>query len=564
MNNKKDFVTIKWIYRVSGRALWWTVGLMLIRALQGYISIAYAYGLKRVVDCAQAGMKEAFFQQFAFFAVLIVGMLALRAIGRYVLEKAQMALGKAFQLHTFSQLLRRDYAQITQVHTGEWMNRITSDTNVVSVAIATVIPEILGALVRMVGAAISLLQFAPQLVYILIPAGLLMGLFSQLIRRRVKGFHKKMQEADGRVRSFMQERLYSLLVVRAFSKETVTEKIGAERIDTFNAARIRRFHFTNFSSTVLATAMHGAQVLGIGLCGWGILQGQITYGTMSSVLYLINLLETPLTNISGYLAQYYAVLASAERLMEIEEFPLDVTAEPHSEAVIQQYYTQQFASLGLNDVTFGYEDAEEQTILRNFSMDIRKGEFVAFTGESGCGKSTTLKLLLNLYSLRSGEAYLRDIDGTQRTLDTAWRSLFAYVPQGNQVISGTIRETVAFSDPELMQQEDAIYNALRIACAEEFVRELPDGLDSVLGERGSGLSEGQMQRISVARAILSGRPILLLDEATSALDAATEKQMMENIRAMTDRTVLMITHREVTMDFCDKRIHFTQPEEITG
>ena len=561
MNNKKDSVTIKWIYKVSGSALWWTALLVLVRVLQGCCSIAYAYGLGRVVDSAQAGIKDAFYQQLGFFIGLVVILLILQAVGRYFGEKSKASLDKAFRMHTFSQLLCRDYAQITRVHTGEWMNRITSDTNVVSVAVATIIPEVLGALVRMLGAIISLLQFAPKLVYILLPSGLLMGVFSQIIRKWIKGFHKKMQEADGKTRSFMQERLYSLLVVRAFTQEDATKKMGTAYMDNLILARMRRFRFTNLSSTALSSVLHGAQVLGIGLCGWGILMGQITYGTMSSVLYLINLMEAPLANISGYFAQYYAVLASAERLMEIEEFPLDSASAPLSADEIHRYYAEQFEALGLENTCFGYEDGEENTVLQDFNLDIRKGQFVAFTGESGCGKSTTLKILLNLYPLRSGRVYLQDTDGTRRALDASWRSLFAYVPQGNQLISGTIRETVTFSDPELMKQDGEIYRALEIACAKDFVEELPDGLDTVLGERGSGLSEGQMQRLSVARAILSGRPVLLLDEATSALDAVTEEQMLKNLRAMTDRTVLIITHREVALDFCDKRIHFENPDK---
>ena len=170
-----------------------------------------------------------------------------------------------------------------------------------------------------------------------------------------------------------------------------------------------------------------------------------------------------------------------------------------------------------------------------------------------------MKLFLSLYSLESGSVYLRGTDGEQ-TLDASYRGLFAYVPQGNVLISGTIREMLTFGDTELMKQENKIRTALKVACALDFVDELHNGIDTYLGERGSGISEGQMQRLSISRAILSDRPILLLDEATSALDPATEAQLLKNLRAMTDRTVLIITHREAALSVCDKEINFQQQQ----
>ena len=553
---KKDSSTLKWIYQVSGRSIWWTFLLILIRILQGYACVQYAYALGRVVDQAAAGAGNAFYQQLVLFIGLVVLTLILQVSGRYVSEKSKAVLDRAFRMHTFSQLLYRDYAKITQTHTGEWMNRITSDASVVSVAVATILPELTGAVVRMLGAMISLLQIAPQVVGILLPCGLLMVFFSYFVRKWLKTYHKMMQQADGKARSFIQERLYSLLVVRTFTQEAATERMASECMDDFVSARMRRFRFANLSHSVLSIAVNGAQVLGIGLCGWGILNGVMSYGTMSAVLYLINMLETPLATISGYLSQYYSMLASAERLMEIEEFELDSVHSTVSAEMIHQYYAEQFDSLGLDNAYFSYEDGDENMVLQNFSLDIHKGEFVAFTGESGCGKSTTLKVLLALYPLNSGNTYLQNVAGLRQPLDSSWRGLFAYVPQGNQLISGTVRETLTFSDPEMMVQEEQIYRALEITCADAFVRDLPNGLDTVLGERGGGLSEGQMQRLSIARAILSERPVLLLDEATSALDATTEEQLLKNLRAMTDRTVLIITHRKAALEICDKRIYF--------
>lgn len=554
MKKKNDAMIIKWIRGVSGRALWWVGLLTLLRIVQGGIFVGYAYALGRVVDCAAAGDGRSFVRQLAVFIALVLATVLLHALGRYLSEKSKALLERALRLHAFSQLLRRDFAQVTKTHTGEWMTRITSDAQVVTNGAATILPEAAGALVRLLGAALALLQIVPTLVYIILPCGLVMAVFSWVLRKWLKKLHKQMQQEDGSARSFLQERLASLLVVRSFSQEAATEAMAAERMEGYVRVRMRRFRLVNLSHTLLSGAIRAAQVLGIALCGWGILRGVLSFGTMSAVMYLVNMLEAPFASASGYLAQYYSMLASAERLMEIEEFDPDLTKAPVSPGEIHRCYREDFAAIEIEHADFSYEG--KKAVLRDLSLHIKKGSFVALTGESGCGKSTVLKLLLHLYPLQGGGMFLQCKDGSRIPLDGTWRGLFAYVPQGNALISGTIRQTLTFCDPGLMAREEEIRRALAIACAEDFVNALPRGLDTPLGEGGSGLSEGQLQRLCVARAILSGRPVLLLDEATSALDGETEARLLANLRAMTDRTVLIVTHREAALQHCDQRIFF--------
>ena len=546
---------LSWLWRIAGSAKLWVLLRTLVRIGQSVIAILYAHALGRVIDTAASGDRRAFTREMILFGVYTLSSILCLLLNRYLLERSKNSLDKRFRLRFFGQLLSRDYGGVSKVHNGEWMTRITSDGDIVAFAIAQIVPEVVSALVRVIGVVLALYRYIPEVTLALFVGGLLMGGASLLLQERMKYYHKEVQKKDGSVRAFMQERLYSLLVIHAFTQEENICADAAQKYDEFNALRMKRHRFVLFCNGVIAGAMVTAQLLGVAVCGVGILNRTIGYGSVSTVLYLVNMLEAPLTSVSGHISQYYSMIASAERLMEVEALRPDMDKAPVTMEEIRRCYNEELLSFGLKNAAFAYEEGEDKVVLEDFSMEVSKGDYVAFTGESGCGKSTTLKLLLNLYPLADGRVYRKHTDGSIHPLDASWRGLFSYVPQGNQLISGTLRDSLTFGVSE--DVEDAqLWDALKVACADGFVRELPEGLDTMLGERGSSLSEGQVQRLAVARALLSGRPVLLLDEATSALDGPTEAQLLQNLRAMTDRTVLIITHREAALAICDKQIHF--------
>ena len=553
-----------WMSGVAGRAKGYICVLLFLQALLGISSVGYAMLLREIVDAAVAGEREAFFGASALFAGLVALQIALRAVSRFFEEYARSTMENKFKGRLFEALLTREYGAVTQVNSGEWMNRLTSDTVVVADGLTQILPGVAGMAVKLAGALAAILFLKPEFIYILLPGGLILIFFTYGFRKVLKKLHKAIQEADGRLRVFLQERLGSLMVVRAFAQEEASARQAAGLMGSHRAARMRRNHFSNLCNIGFGAAMHGAYVLGAVFCGYGILTGTMSYGSLMAILQLISQIQNPFANITGYLPKYYAMLASAERLMEAEHFARDLGSQTVPEDERQAFYQQEFLGLGMRGVSYTYlppvsiegEAPAMPVVLEDFCLEIRKGEYVAFTGPSGCGKSTVLKLLMCLYPLDGGEYYALTRHG-EHAFASKWRSLFAYVPQGNQLMSGTIREIIAFGEPQKMRQEEAMRRALQIACADSFVEELEQGLDTLLGERGTGISEGQMQRIAIARAIFSGRPILLLDEATSSLDEETEARLLQNLRAMTDQTVVIVTHRPAVLSICDKNIVFT-------
>lgn len=536
--------------------------LLLLHILLGGSSVLYALLLKRVIDAATNGCDTRLAGCFMGLITLTAGQIALRGAERHTAERARSECENRLKAGLFGHLLEKDYAAVTAVHSGEWMNRLTSDTVVAANGYTEILPNAGGMLVKLVGALVLLLLLEHRFVPILLIGGVLMILLTYLFRKVLKRLHKTVQEKDGAVRTYLQEILGSMLVVRSFSAKEQSAYQAQLRMNTHQTARMQRNRFSNLCNIGFGSAMQGMYLLGIGYCASGILNGTVSYGTLIAVMQLVAQIQSPLANITGYFPRFYAMLASAERLMEAENYADDGSSGAKTHDEINRFYRDEFSAIAVKIDEFSYRDEQRQrmAVLRGLDFRIRKGEFIALTGDSGCGKSTLLKLLLCLYPLEHGTRLLECQEKEAILLTAKEHRLFAYVPQGNHLMSGTIREIVSFADRGRMADTNAVQNALRIACAEEFVAALPDGIETELGEHGHGLSEGQMQRLAIARALFADCPILLLDEATSALDAETEQRLLHNLREMTAHTVLIVTHRPAALEICDRVFRMQPPE----
>ncbi len=567
LSRKVNKTAVRWLLEVSGKEKRYVLALMILQAVSGGTGALYALLMRGVVDAAQYGQRTEFFHYMWLILLLVLFQLGLGALLRYLNELVSADMENCFKRRLMQQLLYRDYEAVGAVHSAEWLNRLTNDAVLVAGNMVTLVPSLIGLLVQLFAALVMLVFLDWRFAVVMVPAGFLMIFLTWMFRRFMKRLHKQVQEKDGALRVFLQERLIAMPVLRSFAVEKETETGVDRKMAEHKGARICRNHYSNLFNTGFGGAMRGMYLLGFFWCGYGILQGTVSFGTLTAITQLIWQVQSPFASLSGFLTRFYTMLASAERLMEIEAYPGTEGTEIRSLSEVREYYEKRFAAVELRDASFTYYPAVEKldelnkerqpVVLQNLSLSVRKGETLAFTGPSGCGKSTVLKILMCLYSPDTGERLLLDREGGEGPLTQEWRRLFAYVPQGNLLMSGTIREVVSFADASRTGDDESIWTALEIACA-DFVHTLERGLDTKLGEGGSGLSEGQMQRLAIARAVFSRSPILLLDEVTSALDSDTEKHLLENLQHLTDRTVVIVTHRPAALEISDRVLRFSE------
>ena len=540
---------MKWIGKAIGKQWWAVFGLCLLSSLLALSGVLETLAIRNFIDQAAAGSREGFFREFGLYLSLIAFQLVGGAANSLLSTHTALKTYNKLRSRIFSSILTKKYAALRDYRSGDYMQLLSSDCDVVASTAVGLFPSICSIAAQLIGAIVCLGMLQGKLVVLLLACFFGMLLAALPLRRIVKRHHTRVMEASGEEKNVFQESLSNLQIIRSFQAASGVERWAQAAMDHFKKVRMRQAYVSQALGSGCNLALNVAYITGLVWCGLGMVRGEVSFGTFSAVWQLIGQITGPALSVSGLLPQIYAMTASAERLEKLENLEPE-TQDPQTDWARVR---ETFAEIRCEGLNFSYDggDGERTRVLSELDFSIRRGDVIAITGESGIGKSTLLKLLLGIYEPDGEAISIRCADGSRVALDAGARSMISYVPQGNFLMSGTIREAVHFWQGDTVD-EDRLRQACAVAGADEVIAGLAQGYDTPLGERGAGLSEGQLQRLAIARAIYSGKPVLLLDEATSALDEATEARVLDNLRALKNRTVVIVTHRKAALEICNR------------
>ena len=569
---EQDKVTYAWLFAQSRAQHGRIVALSVLCTVQAAVLVSFALACRAVIDRAVAGNVDGLLASAAILAGVIIAQLVLRLAINSTQERIRARFALELRKSLLGSIFVARFGNVLRFHSGELSNRMFSDVQVVSNGVATIIPSFVSMLMQLVFAIAVLALISPPMVALFAAAALLSFVLARTLRGRLKALHKTVQEKEGAVRVFLQEALEHQLVIRSFGAQPAMSARADSLQEDHFAAQMRRRGYSIAANASFSFFFNALYAVALTWCAFELLHGTMSYGTLMAVLQLVARIQAPVSSLSGMLPQLYQTLASAERLMEVAELPHSEDCLP----VTAKEFYQRLSGVRMRDLAFSYDageaeggvasaggtevpSGEEPVSLTCADVFVPKGSFVVVEGPSGSGKSTLFKLLLGAYDT-DGFAYelATSAAGAMSAVSSCSASevppgAFAYVPQDNFLFAGSIRENVAFAAPDAT--DDQVKRACEVACAWDFVEELPLGLDTMIGEHGQGLSQGQLQRLAITRAVCSGAPIMVLDEVTSALDDATEAAVLANIASLPGKTIFVAAHRAKAREFATMRLH---------
>ena len=535
---------LRWILRVSKPYGWALAVMMLCQLVLTVISLCFVFVSKKMVDVAVAVYNGDVAERPIWFwaiamGVLILFRISINAIRGYLQTKTDVRMRNRLRANMFDVMLHMQSGAGERRHTGDLLNRTLEDVRVLASVISGSVPNLFGASLQFVAAFCFLLWLDARLALVLLvilPVGIVCGRY---VTRRTRQMTHEIRNTDSKVQSHLQESMQHLTVLQTMEYTDNSSSMLGGLQDTLYSNELRRTKFSIMSRIVLALAFSAGHAVAFVWGAYGISTGVVTFGMMTAFLQLVGQVQRPLMDLSHTMPAIINSLASVDRIIEVEELP--------SEKTDTSVMLDSPVGVRLEEVTFAYPGSSSE-VFSSFSYDFKPGSRTAIVGPTGVGKSTLIRLLLSLIKPDKGTVSLYS-DSVSVPVSASTRCNMVYVPQGNSLFSGTIRDNLLMGNPDATTEQ--MVEALRTAAA-DFVLELPNGIDTQCFEKGAGLSEGQAQRIAIARALLRPGSVLLLDEFSSALDVETETVLMERLTSEPqDRTMIFITHRDRVIDFCD-------------
>lgn len=531
---------ISWLWKSSKGARKQAAMNTAIGLADVLFQLLWVLACKRAIDIATGDGAGSLAVAGIIIGTLMLAEILSRAASRWIHSVKGIEVRNRMRLRIFSRLLRGEWLQLQKHHTGDLINRLEGDVNSITTLITETLPGTIVVLVQLVASFGLLFAMSPMLAVSVLVALPVAMVASRFYIKRMRSLNREVRDSDSRIQAVLQESLQHKALIKTLEQNDSTElQLTTLQKKLQGQVRSRtKFSLGAYSLTQLGFAA-GYLIAFLWGCN-GLARGIITFGTLSAYLQLVGLIQRPTMDLSGYIPGIVGSFTAAERLFELEDIPL----EEQGEAIM----LQGTAGVRFSNVHFGYNDGE-RTIFNNFNFDFTPGSCTAIVGETGAGKTTLIRLLVALVQPKRGSIEI--YNGTEsHQSSTITRCNFVYIPQGNSLISGTIRDNLLMGNPAATEEQ--MMNALHIACA-DYVKEMPLGIDTELSEQGGGLSEGQAQRIAIARSILRPGSILILDEITSALDEETEQELLRRLTSShTGKTLIFVTHRPAIIQYCDR------------
>lgn len=540
----------KWLLGYAKRYKAAMLLYVLIGILATLMSLAVSVAAKHLIDAVVAHDGSQLVRCIIPVILLSVFHHVFQAVSSWFISVTSTKVNNEIRSEIYSHMLKARWKDISIFHSGELLNRLESDVNSVSGGAVSFIPGVITKFVQFAGALVIVLYYDKTMALLALMSAPFLFVSSKFLIRTIRKYNKKARELNGQVLSYTEESVQNIQLIKAFD---LTKDYIADFSALLSEYRNVKLSYDKFSIlTTLCLSLIGVAVsyscYGLGI--YRLWQGAISFGTMTMFLQLSGTLTSSFSSLASLVPSAVATATSAGRIMEITGFAEEEDADKEKALAMKKASAESGVSLEMQNVFFRYED-DEDFVLKNISLTVSPGETIAFTGPSGEGKTTVLKLILGLTVPTQGEIYIRNSENEILNVSDSTRRFLSYVPQTVNVFSGTIADNLRIVKKDATDEE--LYSLLKTVELYEFVTSLPQGLDTVINESGNNFSQGQLQRIAIARALLRDARIILLDEATSALDTETESTVLSNIMTCSPSKIcILTTHRESMLKYCDR------------